>query len=365
MISIIIPIFNAENHLRRCVNSILSLQFRDYELILVDDGSNDSSAAICDEYAQIAARIKVIHMQNAGAAAARNAGLDIAQGDYILFCDADDCYDPVQMDHFLTHALDGASPDTLFCFDFRNVWPDGADNTARYREKMVSFICARDKVDFLSSALSHKTAGFSLCNKLYSREIIDRYHIRMFERDTLGNKDDWAEDLMFNLQYLSCIDNVVSTGDAAYMLTKHVSRESESEAVLAGRTEHMLRLFAAVKDTAIFTSGTEFKEEFWKIVIWHIRRFFYADASEKGVQTMRKTYNTSQYGNVLSEWIETALKKWDLIADRWNQREGMDFRYLLEYIVNGNLIEYKVKNYWLWKIYPVIQRVARRKNERL
>lgn len=89
-ISIIVPVYNAAATLRECVNSILSQEFKDFELILVDDGSKDSSPQICDEYAEIDHRVKVFHKENGGVSAARNFGLDHAKGEWITFIDADD-----------------------------------------------------------------------------------------------------------------------------------------------------------------------------------------------------------------------------------------------------------------------------------
>ncbi|MBR3755232.1 MAG: glycosyltransferase family 2 protein [Clostridia bacterium] len=93
-ISIIIPIYNAEQYITSCINGILNQTFSDFELILVDDGSKDSSGEICDEFAKSDDRIRVIHKKNGGAADARNCGIDIAVGEWIMFFDSDDCFEP-------------------------------------------------------------------------------------------------------------------------------------------------------------------------------------------------------------------------------------------------------------------------------
>lgn len=89
-ISVIIPVYNTESYLERCLKSILSQSFTDIELLLVDDGSTDRSGAICDEYAVRDNRIKVLHQENGGVSSARNLGLDQATGEYVIFADADD-----------------------------------------------------------------------------------------------------------------------------------------------------------------------------------------------------------------------------------------------------------------------------------
>lgn len=88
--SFIIPIYNVEDYLRQCLDSIVTQQFDDYEAILIDDGSTDSSSVICDEYAERYSQLKAIHKENGGVSSARNAGLDVAKGEWIWFVDADD-----------------------------------------------------------------------------------------------------------------------------------------------------------------------------------------------------------------------------------------------------------------------------------
>lgn len=94
VISVIVPIYKVEQYLRQCVDSILNQTHRALEVILVDDGSPDGSGKICDEYAARDSRVRVIHKENGGLSDARNAGIDIARGDYIAFVDSDDWLEP-------------------------------------------------------------------------------------------------------------------------------------------------------------------------------------------------------------------------------------------------------------------------------
>ena len=121
MISIIIPIYNVEDYLNKCIDSIIYQTYSDWELILVDDGSFDSSPAICDSYATCDSRIKVIHKINEGVSKARNIGIEIAQGEYIVFCDADDYVDPNYLKQFLKNNKNADLVITGYYFDTNNI----------------------------------------------------------------------------------------------------------------------------------------------------------------------------------------------------------------------------------------------------
>ena len=100
-ISVIVPVYNAEKYLHRCIDSILSQTFTDFELLLINDGSKDSSGAICDEYAAKDNRVRVFHKENGGASSARNLGLDNAKGEWIAFVDSDDLLEVNMLNHLL------------------------------------------------------------------------------------------------------------------------------------------------------------------------------------------------------------------------------------------------------------------------
>lgn len=113
-VSIIVPVYNVEKYLPACIDSILAQTFRDFELILVDDGSPDSCPALCDAAAEKDGRIRVIHQTNGGVSSARNFGLERAEGEYIGFVDADDSVAPVYLE-WLYEALDACSAPIAMC----------------------------------------------------------------------------------------------------------------------------------------------------------------------------------------------------------------------------------------------------------
>lgn len=128
MISVIIPVYQVEKHLRRCLDSVITQTFSDLEIILVNDGSTDSSGKICDEYAEKDSRIKVIHQENQGLSAARNAGLKIANGDFIGFVDSDDYIEPAMFENLYQAAIENKA-DIAIC-NFHKV--DDSNKTELY-----------------------------------------------------------------------------------------------------------------------------------------------------------------------------------------------------------------------------------------
>lgn len=130
LITIIVPIYNAETYMQRCVDSILDQTYKNLEIILVDDGSLDNSALICDEYVKQDNRVKVIHKKNGGAADARNSALDIAYGDYIGFVDSDDWIEPDMFEVLIEDAV--ANNADISCCGYYKVYNNGSkDNNIR------------------------------------------------------------------------------------------------------------------------------------------------------------------------------------------------------------------------------------------
>ncbi len=179
LISVIIPIYDVEKYLRRAVDSVLTQTYENLEIILVDDGSPDGCPAICDEYASKDARIRVIHKQNGGLSDARNAGLDIARGEYITFLDSDDYWAPFFLE-VLYEELQKTDADVALCtyevteaLDIQD-GPDFAGKWQTYREgRTECFVYGRKELLMNQYDAHHEDATYFIVawNKLYKASL--------------------------------------------------------------------------------------------------------------------------------------------------------------------------------------------------
>ncbi|MFD2306498.1 glycosyltransferase family 2 protein [Enterococcus termitis] len=176
-ISIIVPVYNVEKYLDKCVQSILNQTFKDFELILVDDGSPDNSGVMCDQYAEQDARVSVIHQENGGLSAARNAGIEKAKGRYLGFVDSDD-YIAEDMYELLYTNLKREDAD-LATVGFLDIYA-GKEPVIKEKKYIVTDMIGAAKITF-----EGKLSTISATNKLYKKEIFDyvRYPVGMITED--------------------------------------------------------------------------------------------------------------------------------------------------------------------------------------
>lgn len=193
MYSVVIPVYEAKESLSRCVESWLGQTKKDLELLLVDDGSTDGSGALCDSYADKDGRVRVIHQKNAGVSAARNAGIESAKGEYLLFTDSDDY---VAQDYLerMEKAIQDSGADLVLC-GFHHLY-EGAD-ILKLPGETRTFRLTEGEEDFLT--LYEQSFLNMPWNKLYKREQAGRFDPSL----SLG------EDLLFNLDYLKRCETVM------------------------------------------------------------------------------------------------------------------------------------------------------------
>lgn len=216
-VSIIVPVYNVENYLQCCIDSLLNQTLKDIEIILVDDGSPDNCPAICDEYARQDHRIKVIHKKNAGQGYARNSGLEIAAGEYVTFVDSDD-YVELSTYQNLYSIIMNTKVDIVYFScqrfdDHGNTWMDSTmlqEILYRTEEKIRGLML--DMISNPPEAKNDRDSHNSVCTALFCHDIIKRYGLRFkSERELNG-----GEDLLFNFDCLLHSSSVLVIPDTFY-----------------------------------------------------------------------------------------------------------------------------------------------------
>lgn len=190
LISFIIPVYNVEKYLNECVDSILSQDFKDYEIILVDDGSTDNSSVICDKYAEKYENIRVKHKPNGGLSDARNAGIEIARGEYILFVDSDDYIGKGSVSAIADCLAEQKHTVDVVFFDAIKFFPDGTQ-TPIGDNYNGSNINGKSKSEVLKHIASLPKYPGSACTKLIRRSIIIDNNM-FFEKGIYSEDIDWT-----------------------------------------------------------------------------------------------------------------------------------------------------------------------------
>lgn len=195
LISVIVPVYNTEKYLGRCVDSIINQTYTNLEIILVDDGSPDNSPAICDEYAKKDQRVKVIHKENGGLSSARNAGLDIAKGDFISFIDSDDF---INRDMYKV-LIDALGDSDIASVQFKTVKDDViADDKQNITTKTVYGL------DYLKN-ICIRTMSETVWDKLFKRDLIGKLR---FDKTRLNEDFLFLSQILLKNPTVCCVDFV-------------------------------------------------------------------------------------------------------------------------------------------------------------
>lgn len=267
-VSVVVPVYNVERYVEKCVDSILNQTETDFELLLVDDGSIDSSGKLCDQYAEKDSRVRVIHQPNAGLGGARNTGIEAAAGEWLLFVDSDDWIEPLTLSSSLKAAAKTGAE--LVMFAFRSVDEQGS-SVQIFREEMPKEtpVDPRQQKDVLLTAPC-------AWNKLYRRSLFETTGVRYPPRV-------WYEDIRTTLKLMLAADSVAFIDDVLYnyllregSITKNVNADRNVEIVEA--FEDILSYF---RETGQFET---YRQELCYLTLYHV----YLTASVRVLRIDRK-----------------------------------------------------------------------------
>ena len=216
LVSLILPVYNVEKYLNKCIDTVVSQTYTNIEVILVDDGATDSSGDICDQRAENDSRIKVIHKANAGLGMARNSGLDVAKGEYVIFVDSDDFIAENMVERLLESAEEFAA-DAVYCssvryYDESNMftWKNLYDSGVFYREDVIKKVL----LEMVGSDPSKKEDQYipmSVWHGMFSMDLIRKYGIRFH-----SEREFTSEDIIYDIDYLQRANCVAFIPDALY-----------------------------------------------------------------------------------------------------------------------------------------------------
>lgn len=204
-VSIILPIYNVEDYLEKCVDSVRNQTYKNLEIILVDDGAKDSCPQICDRLAQEDKRIKVIHKENGGLSSARNEGYKAADGDYLMYIDSDDVIKPDIVERCIIRAQQEKAD--MVIFGYEKVDESGhVLETCTWGNKVLNH---NEMVEYLYEGITQMSFGYAW-NKLYKKSVLDESGV-LADSEIIDR-----EDLVYNMELLPYIHKVVYLDYAGY-----------------------------------------------------------------------------------------------------------------------------------------------------
>ena len=261
LVSIILPVYNAQNHLARCVGSICAQTYRNIEIIILNDGSKDQSLPVCEEFRQKDPRILLVDKANSGVSDTRNLGLKLASGKYVEFVDSDDYLDPDFTEHLVAAAEENEADFVIA--PYKMVIPAGASKPEQVLDKIqdelgVMSVARPPEVreygflpagvydkDTFALRLMDKPASYFysvLWNKLYRHDILTGNDIQFV------SEMRWAEDLVFNLRYIQYAQRFVAIDKPGYYYVQNPQSICHTQINAATIVQNKLQVFRYYKD---------------------------------------------------------------------------------------------------------------------
>lgn len=299
LVSVIIPVYNSENFIERCIDSVLKQTYKNIEVILINDGSEDNSGKICESYLKKDERVRVEHQSNLGVSTARNQGIKISRGHYIQFVDSDDYIDKDMIKNLINEF--DRDTDLVMC-GYRSLNIDTSTNV----NKIISKTFKKkhlEKKEFLNSFYKYLESMYInyIWNKLYLAEIIREHQISFNPTMSLG------EDLVFNLDYLEYCQKIILIEDVLY---NYVKNNSESITSVFNKNMYTdkelmystIRHFLIQNDAYNENNKITVEKRYIRSTVASINQFFHRDANYTN-KDLRKLINRVVMNNQINKSI--------------------------------------------------------------
>lgn len=338
LFSFIVPVYNVEQFLPRCLDSICRQACTDYEVLLIDDGSTDGSGQICDDYASRYEQCKVIHKKNSGASDSRNVGLSIASGKYIVFLDSDDyiekemlakVYEQMQVQDFdiCSFGARRVDEENHFLYEFRF---DDMTKPFTFDEE------SRDM--FLWQYFLQYKVGWEAWVHVFRRDVIEAHQIRFDVELKL------AEDLLFTFEYLLYAKKLVKLPDLLYdytlrkdSITKVIDYNREIEIIFDDMFEKMKDILRK-KDAERYSAKRI--SIFYAMLLYYFRTKYRKEISPS---EFRYVLHGLKNSDTQKNMLRMLLKQKKTLQQVLGNNEGEKLYYFAEYLLSGNVAKYEKK----------------------
>ena len=311
LVSIIVPVYNVQNSVARCLERICAQTWKDIEVILVNDGSRDESFSICEQFREKDPRIVLVDKSNSGVSETRNCGMSLARGKYVQFVDSDDYLAPGATATLIERA-EHAGADMVIAHYYR---VDGGKTTRH------GFLKRRDVMDQREFAreLMDEPASFYygvLWNKLYRRSLVEAHGIRM------DAKLSWCEDFLFNLEYVRYATTFYALRTPVYYYVKTKGSLVNQKISFARTVEMKLAMFECYNDFFKHVLDEDAYER-KRLQVYH----FLVDAAKDGFVFPATIPGTQKLGEERSQALQEVISEDGIIVEKYRDRKLLE-RYL-------------------------------------
>ncbi len=302
LLSIIVPVYNAEKYLDRCITSLLNQSYTNFEVLLINDSSTDNSAMICQRYVQKDSRIRLLNKKNEGAGFARNYGIMHAHGDIIGFCDADDYQSPDMYEKMISLMVEN-DYDLVYCGNTNEKKiPKITGQVEAFVDEISIFRLMLGEVGTPPNIKEDTYYGSSVWRGIYKKKIIDENKIKFLSERKIG-----SEDLLFNLKFLSKCKSAAYLNDELYMHCDNDDSMTHSKEHFD--IENEIRLFNEINIILSDTIKYDYKLEMYRFFIKRIRLavISMSKAVKNGflfyeLNSIKKVLNNATVREVLKEY---------------------------------------------------------------
>lgn len=320
LISIVIPVYNAERYITECVDSVCNQSCSYIEIILIDDGSKDASGKICDQYARNDSRVKVVHKTNGGVSSARNVGIETSIGEYVMFVDSDDSLEPNAV-RLLFDIICKKKDIDFIASAYYDIYSDGTKRIKQISENDTEIL----ETELSSYFAKHYLLFTTPWAKLYKKKIISDNKLRFDETVKYG------EDMIFNMQYLKHTRHIMILSSPIYGYRLMASGSSQTK-YFPHMADYRIKAFEATKE--LISSNCE--DIALKFLTTGLGHYGLHICEKRAVNGIKRLIN--YFGMIIPYWMlekKLGLIKAVLIKAKWST-----VFFLLTFIKN------KTKGIW-------------------